>query len=473
MSAPEPVNVKSSRSLPNHRIKTLRRTLRESLHIALLVKELHFPDAHEIYQTASTKDRQNIINGLASLVMACPYLERFSGLYLTYDHGYDRLTHALTTRPCLKEKVWVFKADDVGWDDNGVYRKNSRAHDPYWNGDNVDAFLHSHDNWACLDTLCLFGQGNCSMMDYRAFIATFRNLPSLKHLKISDFEAEQFNDRTLQAIPPMKSLRLQDLPGLTEKGLIRFANSASAKSIRSLTLINLEITSAVVISRYLANLPNLCRFVLTQEACPTLAPGLDIPSILYRSSTLKYLHWDVLAYGPSHHDLAASIAAGGMPALRTICAPSDDEGLLQALCRPRAQITHPRDLHLVNQINNPFSYSCLSTSRREAQKRLEDARNIPLMKIVVDEEGEMQHTYTIWDYMGTLGSKIEYVLEPDIEGSEEPLAGLNDLLVRREVEGANKFCYAGGSITNDKKERGKKQHVQRRLTRPLTLDVFF
>ncbi|KAF2431174.1 hypothetical protein EJ08DRAFT_587787 [Tothia fuscella] len=475
ISSLDPTSVKQSRRLPYHRIKLLRRTLRDASHIGRLVKELRFPDAQEIYQTASTNERQKIINNLASLVMSCPSLERFTGLYLTYDHGYDRLTNAISTRPCLKEKVWVLKADDVGWDENGIYRAKSRFHDPLWKFDNTDAFLHAHDNWACLDTLCLFGQGNCSMMDFRSFIATFRNLPSLKHLVISDFEIDQFNDRTLQAIPAMRSLRLQDLPGLTEKGLMRFANSEAAKSIRRLSLIGLEIASAAVISRYFANLSKLRRFVLAQEACPCLAPGLDIPSILYASDSLEYLHWDVLAYGPAYHDLASSISAGGMPSLRTIRAPSDDDGFLQALCRPRDQITLPIDAHLINQIEDPFSLSLLSTARREAQKRLEEAKQIPLMRIVVDEGGVIQHTYTLWDYMGTLGSKIIYSLEPDAEGSEEPIAGLNDLLLRKEVQGSSKICSGGGSVTNDRRERDrtKKQHVQRRMVKAPGLEVFF
>jgi hypothetical protein len=399
--------------------------------------------------------------------MACPNLERLIGLYLTFDHGFDRLTHAISTRTCLKEKVWVLKADDVGWDDSGNYRTNSRIHDPYWNAENADSFLHAHDNWTVLDTLCLFGQGNCSMMDYRAFVATLRNLPSLKHLLISDFEPEQFSDRTLQALPALRSLRLQDLPGLSEKGLMRFASSNTARSIQRLSLVNLEIASAAVISRFLGNLPFLRRFVLAQDACPILAPGLEIPGPLYASETLEYIHWEILAYGPAHEDLAASIAAGGLPSLRTIRAPSDDDGLLQALCRPQAQIILPGDNHLINQIDNPFTYSCLSNSRRAAQQRLEDVRRDPLMRIVVDEDGIVQHTYTIYDYMGTLRSKIEYSHEPDLEGSEEPIAGLNDLLIRREVPVASQLCYAGAAVGQNlgiiKKEKGKKTHIQKRI----------
>jgi hypothetical protein len=475
----EPTGVKKTRSIPDYKIKVLRRTLREKVHIAQMVKELHFPDTHEIYQTASTKERQTIINNLASLVMACPKLERFEGLYLTFNHSFDRLTHALSTRSNLKEKVWVLKADDVGWDESGNYRTYSKEHDPYWNVGNADSFLHCHDNWTRLDKLCLFGQGICSMMGYRAFVATFRTLPSLRHLLISDFDTEQFNDRTLQALPALRSLRLQDLPGLTEKGLMRFANSTTARSIQRLSLINLEISSAAVISRFMANLPFLRRFVLAQDACPSLAPGLAISSALYASESLEYIHWDILAYGPAHEDLANSIIAGGLPSLRKIRAPSDDDGLLQALCRPRAKIALPSDLHLVNQVNNPFSYCCLSTSRRAAQQRLEDARKEPLIKIIVDEDGVLQHSYTIYDYMGTLGSNIEYCLEPDIEGSEEPIAGLNDLLVRREAEGGmDRFCSGWIPAMQEvgvlKKEKGRKtHHVQRRVVSSPSIDTLF
>jgi hypothetical protein len=427
-----------------------------------------------MYQLADSKNRQGIINTLASLVMSCPNLEKFSGLYLTYSHTFDRLTHALSTRPRLKEKVWVLKASDPDRPSVGIQ----------------DAFLHSHDCWSNLETLCMFGQGSGSM-DYRAFVATFRNLPALKHLLISDFDANQFNDRTLQAIPPLRSLRLQDLLGVTESGLLKFADSFAARSIENLTFINLEIKSAALISLFMANLTHLARFTLSQDASPFVSPGSALVAPIYRSETLEYIHWDVIGYGPSYADLAASISLSALSSLRTIRAPGDDDGLLQALCRPVADITLPEDAQYLYlpDAENPFAHPSMPSARRAAQHRLMSARSQPYIKIVVDEDGVIQHTYTLTTYMGILGSKIEYSLLPDVEGSVEAISGLNDLLVRREISSEQEFCFGEmeKSMESDRFARAEKvstfgrkraqsvyrRHLARKIVKQPGLDIFF
>lgn len=461
-------------TLPDRRIKELRRSLGENSTHARLVKELHFPEAHEIYQLATPEKRQGIINALASLVMACPNLERFSGLYLTYSHTFDRLTHALSTRRLLKEKVWVLKANDPE-------RPNLTIE---------DSFLRSHDQWSNLDTLCMFGQGSGNM-DYRAFVATFRNLPALKHLLISDFDAIQFNDRTLQAVPPLRSLRLQSLDGVTECGLLKYADSFAARAIESLTFINLEVTSAALIALFMANLTHLTRFTISQNVSPSVLPGSALTAPIYVSDSLEYLHWDVISYGPSYADIAAAISLGALPSLRTVRAPGDDDGLVQALCRPTADITLPEDAQYLYQPDSedPFAHPSLPLARRAAQNRLISARAEPYIKIVVDEDGVIQHTYTLRTYMGVLGSRVEYSLLPDVEGSEEAMSGLNDLLVRREILGAEGYCFGDRktSIENDRFARPEKAstfgrrraqsvyrgHMGRKMVGQPGLNIFF
>jgi hypothetical protein len=424
-----------------HRIKLLRRTLTDKPLLARFVKELHFPDAQLVYQECQMKERQAIINSLASLVMAAPNLERFSGLYLTYDHIFDRLTHALSTRVQLKEKTWVLRRSDVGVDEEGVYWSN---HDEYGQADNHDAFLRSHDNWKNLEMLCLFGQ-TTGRMDYRSFAATFRNLPALKHLLISDFDASQFSDRTLLTTPfNLESIRLQDVPGVTERGLMRYFNTSVAKSLRNVSLVKLEITSTHVISHILARCTNLKRFSLAQDISPALPLGLDpvhADGAVYANDTVEYIHWDTIAYGPSLQDLANSISARALPSLKVLRAPSDDGGILQRLCAPQADWSAGSPGS--DEEENPFSHSSLPSARREAQRRKKEASQDPFIKIVVsDEEGTLQHTYTLRTYMGTLESTIEYSLDPDVPGSDDFIAGLNDLLISREilVEGGEKYC---------------------------------
>ncbi|TID25210.1 hypothetical protein E6O75_ATG04415 [Venturia nashicola] len=461
-------------TLPDRRIKELRRTLRDKPALARLVKELHFPEAHEIYQLAASQDRQGIINTLASMVMACPNLERFSGLYLTYNHTFDRLAHALSTRPRLKEKVWVLKANDPD-------RPNMTIE---------DAFLHSHDEWSNLETLCIFGQGSGNM-DYRAFVATFRSLPALKHLLLSDFDATQFNDRTLQAIPPLRSLRLQDLDGVTERGLLKYADSFAARAIESLAFINLEVTSAALIALFMSNLDHLRRFTLSQNASPSVLPGSALTAPIYVSDSLEYLHWDVIGYGPSYADIAAAISLDALPSLRTIRAPSDDDGLVQALCRPTADITLPEDAQYLYDpdTEDPFTHPSLPMARQAAQNRLMSAREEPYIKIVVDEDGVIQHTYTLTTYMGVLDSQVEYSLLPDVEGSDEAISSLKDLLVRTEILGTEGYCFGDRktSIENNRFVRpertstfGRRRpqsvyrgHMARKMVRQPGLNIFF
>lgn len=442
-------------NLPWQSIKLLRRTLRERPILARFVREMHFPDAQIVYQESAMQERQATINQLASLVMSAPNLEKFSGLYLTYDHIFDRLTHALSTRTQLKEKTWVLRRSEVGVDDEGVYWSN---HDEFGQAENHDAFLRSHDQWKNLNTLCLFGQ-TTGRMDYRAFVGTFRNLPALKHLLVSDFDASQFSDRTLFALPPiLHSLRLQEVSGITEKGLMRFFRSPAAALLRNISLVKIEVTSAHLIASIFASCTLLKRFTLAQNISPSFtAPITSAATALYASKptsststtgiyaskTLQYLHWDTIAYGPSLTDLATSISSGALPSLYQLRAPSDDGGILQRLCAPSANLATPADSSAdLLEEENPFSHSSLPSARRLAQKRKEEASKAPFIKIVVsNEEGVQQHTYTLRTFMGTLHSRVKYCLDPDIPGSEDAIAGLNDLLVSREIliEG-EKYC---------------------------------
>lgn len=336
----------------------------------------------------------------------------------------------------------------------------------------------------------MFGQGSGNM-DYRAFAATFRTLPALKHLLISDFDDTQFNDRTLQAIPPLRSLRLQDLDGVTERGLLKYADSFAARALESLTFINLEVTSAALIALFMVNLEHLTRFTISQNASPSVLPGSALTAPIYQSESLEYLHWDVVGYGPSYTDVASAISLGALPSLRIIRAPSDDDGLLQALCRPTADITLPEDAQYVylSDPEDPFAHPTLPMARRAAQNRLISARAEPYIKIVVDEDGVIQHTYTLTTYMGILGSKIRYSLLPDVEGSEEAISGLNDFLVRREIIGAEGYCFGDRktSIENDRFVRPEKPstfgrrkpasalrgHMGRKMVRQPGLSIFF
>lgn len=383
------------------------------------------PGLQSHHQLLPDVNRAATISIVASLVMACPNLEQFTGLYTTFDHDFDRLTHALSTRTRLRTRLWILKGIEESYDLQGELQTNARPVQYDGSIDNGDVFLSAHANWGSLETLMLFGQ-DTGNLDYRAFVATFRSLKSLKHLSVARFDKKQFNDRTVAALPlDLYSLRLQDLPGVTERGLVRLTSANNLNSMRRLSLINLEINSTRLIARFLATAPRLKRFTLVQSVSPTMPSDATPDQAPYASKSLQFLHWDISPFSqPAVDHLARSIRAGAFASLRKLQAPCDD-GALQALCRPRAQIARFSDA----EANSSLTIrSSLAIARMNAQERLEVARLEPLMRVVVtDEDGIVQHKYTIKNYMGDVRSEIEYVLESAGAGRHADDGGVLEL----------------------------------------------
>jgi len=315
-------------------------------------------------------------------------------------------------------------------------------------------------------------------MDYRAFVATFRSLPSLQHLLISNFDSDQFNDRTLQALPSrLWSLRLQDLPGVTDKGLLKLANSQASQSLHSLFLVHLELTSISVLQKLIA-LPQLRRFAIKQDTSPTLPHGIGLAAPIFKSWRLAFLHWDILLPGRVHYDLANSISLGTFPLLRKLRAPNDHDGLLQALCKPTGDLLRLREETLITQNEKGKERpSTLPFARQEAQVRIIRARQEPFMKVVIEEDGILHHRFTLKGFMGKLGSKIEFCLEPDVVDSDEPLAGLGDLLIAKREDEVSPEGWCAGKGWGDIKPgmEGKKgrTHPRKRKVKMLDMGMFF
>lgn len=464
---------------PGDKLRLLLRTLRENRSLARMVKEIHVPGWLRLYEFANVEERNEIVEDLSAIVIACTNLERLVGFYTVYNHELDSLTQALSSRTRLRERLWIIR------DDRAVLRRRQSQQlgddqyeeDAYEKPDYADSFLQRHVNWASLETLVLFGHDVRTGMDYRAFVGTFRKLQCLKNLSIAAFAADEFNDRTLQAIPGVRSLRLQSLPGVTDRGLTKFLNSESATALRGLTLINIEITSLMVLAKIFSRCERLRKFTFSQDASPSLPPGAILPQQFLASKTLEYLHWDPLMPGSASRDLASCIDAGAFPALCKIRAPTDYSGKFQELCRPLAQVTHDSDTHLVNLLNaRPASDTHytrnLSEARRAAQERVEAARAKPSMKIIVEEDGVVQQVYTMRSYMGQLNSQIEYSLEPDAEGSNDAILGLGHLISAKREDGMEAMCT--GPV-NEREVEGKRvwSHRPKRKGRGLEMQQLF
>lgn len=335
-----------------------------------MVRELHVPDCQTLYQNA-TIEREEIVNLVASLVMACPNLERLVGFHIPYTHSFDRLSHALSTRTALKERLWYFADKDFEVDEDddddptqGYYHEAC---------DKTEQFLNLNSSHFGLTTLALHQEEaqTANQLTFRAIIGTLRQFPTLRHLSLSGLSSTSFSNVTLNALPPyLQSLRLENLPGINDKGLQRFATSHAATLLESITLINLEISHIATISNFLCSrLALLKRFTLAQHRAPTLPPGAD--ATVFAGPTLTYIHWELRSQAgppptllspfstptqtsfPFINDepisclatlvLATSIADGHFPSLRRIRAPHDPQGTLQALCKPLATALIPSD----------------------------------------------------------------------------------------------------------------------------------
>ena len=439
-------NIKKYKMKTGVRLKLLRRTLRERTFLAQNVRELK---VHILHADGDSIPK-DIIDIVASIVMACPNFERLVGFYPLYGHEFNRLTHALSTRRKLKEHVWF-----IGENAAVTQRSHRQLAPGLMDPDQKASFVQYHNAWSSLTTLFLHSPTQ-GILEKDIFINMKKNLtdprfvrgpgilhrlPSLKHLCISAFDMDDFDDHTLQHLPPLHSLRLQDLEGITFWGLSEYSRTKAAFTLRALSLINLDITYMSAISNLLLHLKNLKRFSLMQDSSPAVATGEIIIHPLIASNTLTYLHWEIPLPGSANLNLANSIRANGFPKLLSLRAPCDHDGLLQALCKPRAMAELPSDYS--TRYINALPSGSLRAARRAAQERIEEAWAKVQFKVIVEEEGIVKEIFDFQGFIGTIGSRIRYCLEPDVEGSDVALVNFRDLMGGEREEGGGKERAAG------------------------------
>ncbi|KAL8848476.1 MAG: hypothetical protein Q9221_006528 [Calogaya cf. arnoldii] len=462
-----PIHTKKFKMKSGVRLKLLRRTLRERRALAQHVREIKVPRL----QADGEKVEAKALDVVASLIMACPNFEKLVGFYPVYGHEFDRLTYALSTRSKLKEHVWM-----VGENTSITERSLKQLPPGLMDCDQAGSFLHFHDRWRSLSTLFLRSQKH-GVLERDVFVSTLHRLPALRHLCISNFDVDDFDDVTLQSLPALESLRLQDLEGITFWGLSEFSRKPSARGIRQLSLVHLDITYLSAISNILLHLTSLHRFTLVQESSPEVAAGDLVFQPVIASQSLHYMHWDISLPGSANENLASSIRAGGFPKLRTLRAPSDYNGQLQILCRPRAQVVLPSDKYskayrASAEGESSGTARTLFTARKQAQQRIEDARNAVKFKVVIEEEGIVQEVFDIQGFMGTIGSRISYNLESDVPGNDNALIDFPDL-----ISGSKEVTPRDGctGMWNASHHAGKKwwNHTERYRYHPVDLNRFF
>ncbi|EDO04023.1 hypothetical protein SS1G_06505 [Sclerotinia sclerotiorum 1980 UF-70] len=518
------------------RLRLLRRTLRSQPELAKYVKSLKVPSLPESVKTKQEQDEY--MDLVASVIMACPNLERVPGIYQPYDHEFTRFFHALSTRSKLIEKVWVIEPSPI----RRLYNASEKAENPVivpgpLRSEQYLDFLGLNSNWPHLQTLVL----HCSpggMIDSPLFTDIFQRLPSLQDLYISNFPRTSFNDENLVCLPALKNLRLDSLPGITPNGLSAYASLPSSAGLTSLSLISLPLRSLAVLARLFTHLKNLKSFSLSQGPSPMLNDQNDIFLHPYlASSTLEHLHWEITNPDDDKATeiLAKSITFSGFPSLRSIRAPTDFNGVIQKLCKPRAKIELPgdkyrnmglsgtpnrsssmpaaipimppsnrqsvfsrqserRDSVMTGKSSNSSSLSLpyesaidgsgrhemmsLLNARQLAQLRIDNA-TIPQFDIIVwDDEGQFVERFKLGTFIGKVESRVVYNLKPDFEGSDESIMTIETLLEKGVESRSNDGCTGSWNIDLDSKSKDRKKrdwwwHTERERWREIKLATFF
>lgn len=499
----------------------LRRTLRANPLLAAIVRHLKVPAPE--FAASSAFAAKGAIPGVndydalvASLVMACPNLESLVGLNTTYDHSFRRIFHALATRSNLKDVSWLIQASphqkqqriQASTQQLGLVMPGELR--PY----QELAFLEQHQNWSRLESLTIHCLPGATLTPESLLTSTLDYLPALKHLHLCNVPPNGFNDANLLALPPLHTLTLSHIGGITSGGLSAFATRVSSLSLRKLTLRHTPLTSLAALARILSNLGTLDVFSLVQAFPPSM-PDDDTFALwmmpYLASSSVRKLHWDITSHAScasvADDILARSIGAGGFPALRVIRVLNDPDGIFQDLCYPVERLDlHTDRFRHIDDTSSPASptkfffkssstnntsplpsprtpqqhsplnnarhppYTSLHTARLAAQARLEAAHARPRFTVnVTDEDGITTDTFGLAGFIGEPGSKIRYHLLPD-DGSSDDKGGLVDV---RDLDGDAGESLAGGKVgcdgrwnaregvVTDRKEKERWYHTER------------
>jgi hypothetical protein len=327
------------------RLVLLRRTLRNAPRNAAIVRSLKVPQTSMLPQGVSVEEYHDLV---ASLVMACPNLEKLAGYYPSYNHTFTRLFHALSTRQQLKEMNWIIepapspRQHRIRPSINGIVAPGDLQ--PQQSQD----FYNHHVNWKHMTSLTMHCRQGATLTPNVLINDVLNCLPALQTLHLSHLPATAFNDRNLLCLPAVKKLTLSHLPGVTTAGLSAFATRKSSTSITCLTLNNTPIDELAVLVRIFSNLTSLTSFSLVQASPPELAADEQVMLFPYVASpTLRKLHWDITSPLPSASTadtiLSRSISASGFPSLRVLRTPNDPDGVFQSVCRPRERVDLPAD----------------------------------------------------------------------------------------------------------------------------------
>ncbi|KAF2210642.1 hypothetical protein CERZMDRAFT_45065 [Cercospora zeae-maydis SCOH1-5] len=382
------------------KLKVLVETLRKASGLGFLVHHIRVGAelAEQLDAEAFAPFRKDsALDCLQLIIRDCYNLEEVSGFVLPATESTTPVLEALASRKRLKSHAWSLDS--------------TRALP------GLEHFIFCHDDWVNLETLAIAADPGVDL-GIGTISAILHRLPSLKHLAVFGLHRSDFHNTSLLTLPPVKSLRLECLSGLTDEGIEQLSFSRLAFSLERLTLVGLELVSLQTIQTLLSHLTRLKRFAILQESSPEPPMGIFTTnhSMSLSSPSLRHLHWDCLTPGTSLSWLAESIAENRFPRLISIKVPCDYDGALQELCRPiyRERLS-TADLEYLSEHTSSDRYERnLRVSQIQAQVRVRESGAQPSFNVVVQDEHELKATHTIGSYVGNMGSKIEYRLNPEI-----------------------------------------------------------
>jgi hypothetical protein len=437
----------SSKTASESRLKKLKKTLEARPDFAEWVLMLKVPEYRRDLPASRYAGLQMEI---ADVVSLCPNLEKLLGAQYPLEVMSNELLHALRNCRNLREHLWLVSS--------------RAAAEPRALPGPFESF---HGSWTQLQTLVITGDGT-SCITEGCIARALKKLPSLQRLMVARLPKAAFSDLLFRELPrTVRVLRLEQLPGVTDRGLITLAQNRQTAGVECLALVGLHMEKIGTIGLLMNGLKKLWSFTLEQD----LSSFKDTNGYRFESESLISLHWDIrkpkstvsqalngersqasLAVTSLNTALAMAIEAGRFPSLRKLRAPSD-EGQLQKVCRPIWKIARPTDFVFEfsaddSLASDPSTASFLPRhqlreARRRAQERVDQAQmKMPMFTINIEEDGDIKTSQVIRNRSSAVGdveSKVLYDLNPDFEGgyptaTSSAFVGLDEILEQWRLE---------------------------------------
>lgn len=404
-------------------LRLLQRTLEESPGLAYQVKRIRIPSSvtaeFNSWMYLDGRHGKDVLAGICELIRKCPNLCALSGYSPLACNQTGELLDALASRPKLREHIWDLPGRPSDW--HTLTRPG--------------AFVDLHSQWRQLQTFVLCRDGTLSdCLGAGTVSAVLQRLPALRHLMLRGLLRTEFHNGTLLMLPALRSLRLEGLEGVDDHGLQQLVHTRLALSLERVSLFVMGLTSLRTVQILLDSLPRLRKFSFVQQSSPELEEVFSFTgaSFSLASHTLEYLYWHPLLPGAAAAILANAIAAGKFPKLRSIKIPCDDDGAVQKLCRPIRQRNLTEDevrIHAARLASaEEIEYRATSQFIEVgAQLRAQRERKDSVFSVTVEDEDGVERLQWTGSYLGNIASKIEYCLQPDVEGGEYSYALLEDL----------------------------------------------